>query len=228
VFFPVRSESHVLGAVGMARDDGGVPVEEQQMPLLLSLLDQMALALERARLEREAREFASTRERDKVRSVLLASIGNDLTPSLAALAGAAREQRRNRSSDKEFVAAVETEASKLQRYVSNLIDVGSDSGEELVKVGGLRIDLFRRKVSNNGQDVHLTPKEYAVLAELAKHPGQVLTHAQLLRSAWGPAQQGQTEYLRVAIRALRQKLERDPARPEIIINEPAVGYRLAT
>jgi two-component system sensor histidine kinase KdpD len=54
----------------------------------------------------------------------------------------------------------------------------------------------------------------------------VLSHAHLLRSAWGPAQESQTEYLRVAIRALRQKLERDPANPEIIRNEPAVGYRL--
>jgi two-component system sensor histidine kinase KdpD len=74
--------------------------------------------------------------------------------------------------------------------------------------------------------VHLTPKEYAVLAELAKQPGRVLSHAHLLRTAWGPAQERQTEYLRVAIRALRQKLEREPARPELILNEPGVGYRL--
>ena len=78
----------------------------------------------------------------------------------------------------------------------------------------------------DGEDVHLTPKEYAVLAELAKHPGRVLSHEHLLRTAWGPAQERQTEYLRVAVRALRQKLERNPARPELILNEPAVGYRL--
>ena len=65
-----------------------------------------------------------------------------------------------------------------------------------------------------------------MLAELAKHPGRVLTHAHLLRTAWGPAQEGQIDYLRVAVRGLRQKLERDPSRPELIINEPAVGYRL--
>ena len=90
----------------------------------------------------------------------------------------------------------------------------------------MTIDIFRRSVSRGGENVHLTPKEFAVLAELAKHPGQVLTHAHLLRTAWGPAQEGQTEYLRVAIRALRQKLEADPAHPKLIINEPAVGYRL--
>ena len=81
-------------------------------------------------------------------------------------------------------------------------------------------------MSREGAEVHLTPKEYAVLAELAKHPGRVLTHAHLLRSVWGPAQERQVEYLRVAVRALRQKLETDPAHPAIIINEPAVGYRL--
>ena len=66
-----------------------------------------------------------------------------------------------------------------------------------------------------------------MLAELAKHPGRVLGHDHLLRAVWGPAQERQTEYLRVAVRALRQKLERNPARPELILNEPAVGYRLA-
>jgi two-component system sensor histidine kinase KdpD len=81
-------------------------------------------------------------------------------------------------------------------------------------------------VSRDGEEVHLTPKEFAVLAELAKHPGRVLTHAHLLRTAWGPAQESQIDYLRVAVRALRQKLERNPSEPHLIVNEPAVGYRL--
>ena len=66
-----------------------------------------------------------------------------------------------------------------------------------------------------------------LFTELAKHPGRVLSHAHLLRTAWGPAHENQADYLRVAIRALRQKLEADPANPSLIINEPAVGYRLA-
>jgi len=66
-----------------------------------------------------------------------------------------------------------------------------------------------------------------LLAELAKHPGRVLTHAQLLRSIWGPAHEHQVEYLRVTARGLRTKIERDPAQPRIIKTEPAVGYRLA-
>ena len=67
-----------------------------------------------------------------------------------------------------------------------------------------------------------------MLVELAKHAGRVLTHAHLLRAVWGPAQAEQVEYLRVAIRALRQKLEADPAKPVLIINEPTVGYRLTS
>ena len=227
VFYPILSGKDVLAAVGLARDDGAPAVLEERVPLLLSLIDQIALALERARLEQEAREFAEMRERDKVRSVLLASIGNDLKPVISAITQAAREQRRKQSSDKDFVSVVEGQASKLQRYVANLIELGPEGKEQAVEAGGVKIDLFARKVWRNSQEVHLTPKEYAVLSELAKHPNQVLTHAQLLRTGWGPAQESQPEYLRVAVRALRQKLERDPARPEIIINEPAVGYRLA-
>ena len=72
----------------------------------------------------------------------------------------------------------------------------------------------------------MAPKEFALLAELTKHAGRVLTHAQLLRAVWGPSHQDHVDYLRVAIRALRQKLETDPANPRLIINEPSVGYRL--
>lgn len=72
----------------------------------------------------------------------------------------------------------------------------------------------------------LTPKEFAVLAELAKHTGRVLTHSQLLRAVWGPAQKDHVDYLRVAVGALRKKLECDPSRPKLILNEPGVGYRL--
>ncbi len=227
VFYPVKSTQTVIAAAGLARDDGARPVDEDRVELITSLLDQVALALERARLEREARTLAGLHERDRLRSVLLSSIGTDLNPRLDALVGAAREQRRNRSSDKEFVSTVESEAGKLQRYVANLLDFDPVAEQQPIEAGGVSIDLFRRTVTREGHEVHLTPKEYAVLAELAKHPGRVLTHGHLLRVGWGPAQESQTEYLRVAIRALRQKLESDPAHPRLILNEPAVGYRLA-
>jgi two-component system, OmpR family, KDP operon response regulator KdpE len=83
-------------------------------------------------------------------------------------------------------------------------------------------------VLRDGEEVHLTPKEYSVLAELARRPDRVLSHAQLLKSVWGPAHTERVEYLRIAIRGLRQKLETDPSQPRLIINELAVGYRLRT
>lgn len=225
-FHPIAAEKNVLAAVGLARDDGMRPVPEDQLSLLRNLLDQVALALERDRLEREAREFVALRERDRLRSALLASIGEEAKPRLAAIAGAARALRREGAGDKELLSTVAAESIKLDRFIDNLVDLGPGSDQEPIEVGAVTIDLYRRAVSKDRAEVHLTPKEYAVLAELARHAGRVLTHTHLLRAVWGPAQEAHIDYLRVAVRSLRQKLERDPARPELIINEPAIGYRL--
>ncbi len=225
-FHPVRSGGGVLAVMGLARDDGIPPVRRDQLPLLDNLLDQVALALERGRLEEETRAFTRTRERDQLRSALLSSIGQDLEPPLAAIGGAVAELKRGGSADKALVSRLDAEAVKLERYLSNLLSLGPASDQRPIELGGVTIDLFRRAVLRDGEEVHLTPKEYAVLAELAKHPGRVLSHSHLLRTAWGPAQEKQIDYLRVAVRGLRQKLERDPPRPELIVNEPAVGYRL--
>ena len=225
-FHAIRSEAQVIGVAGLGRDDGAPPVNPEQLLLLQNLLDQVALALDRARLEREARGFAALRERNQVRSVLLATIGQDLTPRLESIVNIVGELRRSGSVDKELASAIGTETLKVGRYIANLANLDLDGIPEPIEAGGIAIDLFNRRVSRNGEEVHLTPKEYAVLAELAKHRGRVLTHAHLLRTAWGPAQEAQTEYLRVAVRGLRQKLERNSARPQLIINEPAIGYRL--
>ena len=228
VFYPIRSNALVLGAFGLARDDGTRPVAPGQLHLLGNLIDQVALALERARLEGEAREFARVRERDRVRSALLSSIGQDLRGPLSAITKAVGHLRRSGQADKSIATIIGSEASKVDRYISNLLELGPETDQQPIEVAGVTIDLFRRTVSRDGEAVHLTPKEFAVLSELAKHPGRVLTHAHLLRTAWGPAQEDQTEYLRVAVRALRQKLEENPSTPRLIVNEPAVGYRLVT
>ena len=226
VFYPIRADAAVLGAIGFARDDGARPVPAEQLELLDNLLDQLALALERARLEMEAQDFARLREGDRVRSVLLSSIGQDLEPRLAAISTAVRGLRRGGSTDKPLVSTIGSEVAKLQRYLSTLLEVGPEADQLPVQAGDVTIDLFRRLVSKDGEQVHLSPKEYGVLAELAKHPGRVLTHGHLLRAIWGPAHENHVEYLRVVMRALRQKLERDAAEPELLINEPSVGYRL--
>ena len=73
---------------------------------------------------------------------------------------------------------------------------------------------------------HLTPHEYGLLAELARHPDRVLTHATLLRAVWGPAYAAETTYLRIYLRSLRRKLEATPRRPRHLVTETGVGYRL--
>ncbi len=100
-------------------------------------------------------------------------------------------------------------------------------GEERLTVGDVSIDLDSRQVERRGEIVHLTRKEFALLAELAAFPGRVLTHGQLLRTIWGPAHERDIEYLRVVVRNLRQKLELDPGQPRLILNDPGVGYRLS-
>lgn len=226
LFFPIRSDSAVLAAIGLARDDGMRPVAQAQLDLLDNLIDQVALALERARLESEARQFAATRERDRARSALLSTIGQDIGPRLSAIAKAVADMMRSGTGEKALLSEITGEASKLQRYISNLHETGSEEDERPITAGKIVIDLYHRTVSKDDEPVHLTPKEYAVIAELAKHQGRVLSHAHLLRSAWGPAHEQQTDYLRIAIRALRQKLEDNPSEPLLIVNEPAVGYRL--
>lgn len=102
----------------------------------------------------------------------------------------------------------------------------SDGRLRHLSVGPVQIDLDAHRVHKAGIEVKLTPKEFALLAALADHPGRVLTHTHLLRAVWGPAHTEQVEYLRVTVRALRRKLEDDPAKPFLIRNEPGIGYRL--
>ena len=100
------------------------------------------------------------------------------------------------------------------------------SGSGIVALGALSVNILAHRVMREGQEIRLTRKEFAVLAELARHPGKVVTHTHLLRHVWGEAHIDDIEYLRVAVRGLRLKIEEDPADPILIQNEPGVGYRL--
>lgn len=123
VFSPVRSSTAAIAAVGLARDDGYIPVDDEQLPLLENLLDQLALALERVRAEADVREVSSLRERDRLRSALLSSVGHDLRTPLTAIIGAAAELRCDDSNSPALLATLEGEAGKLERYISNLLDM---------------------------------------------------------------------------------------------------------
>ena len=98
---------------------------------------------------------------------------------------------------------------------------------DVIRQGGLVIDLGAHLVSRDGEALRLTPKEFDLLAALAANGGRVMTHHKLLQLVWGPAHVDDVPYLRVFIGQLRQKLEPDPARPALILTEPGVGYRWA-
>jgi two-component system KDP operon response regulator KdpE len=93
------------------------------------------------------------------------------------------------------------------------------------RAADLKIDLAQRQVFREGEEVHLTPTEYKLLATLVRHAGKLLTHRQLLQEVWGSNYATQTHYLRVYMMQLRQKIERDPTRPRLLLTEPGVGYR---
>ncbi len=95
----------------------------------------------------------------------------------------------------------------------------------VMRAGDVEIDLIKRLVSRSGEPVHLSPREYDLLAKLAEAGGKVVTHRQLLTAVWGPANAEDVQYLRVFIGHLRQKLEADPASPRYITTEAGVGYR---
>ena len=103
----------------------------------------------------------------------------------------------------------------------------SEGSGTTLRIGPLRIDLPRHEVRLRGSIEHLTPIEHRLLVLLAKNAGRVLTHRQILLEVWGPGASSQTQYLRVYMTHLRRKLEQEPARPRLLLNEPGVGYRMA-
>lgn len=100
------------------------------------------------------------------------------------------------------------------------------SESTLFRTGQLEVDLAARVVRLKGREVKLTATEYSLLRFFVQHPGRVLTHRQILQEVWGPNYLDQTHYLRVYVAHLREKLEDNPAQPELLTTEPGIGYRL--
>jgi two-component system KDP operon response regulator KdpE len=92
--------------------------------------------------------------------------------------------------------------------------------------GPLEVDMASRRVSVKGKEIKLTPTEYSLLRLLVRSAGKVVTHRQILREVWGPTYGEQTHYLRVYMAHLREKIEADPSRPELLLTESGIGYRL--
>lgn len=159
---------------------------------------------------RQLREWTQT-------PVVILSVRDDDQGKVAALDAGADDYLTKPFSVEELMARLRV----AQRHAQPAL------AEAVFHNGDLRVDLARRLVTVKGQPVKLTPTEYALLRLLAQHAGRVLTHRQILKEVWGPAFVDETHYLRVYFAQLRQKLEADPARPQLILTEPGVGYRLS-
>jgi two-component system KDP operon response regulator KdpE len=103
---------------------------------------------------------------------------------------------------------------------------GAGDVPDVLEVGPFRVDQPRHEVTVDGRAVKVTPIEFKILVELVRQPGRVITHRQLARAVWGPTQIDQSHTLRVHVAALRRKIEANPARPQWLVTEAGVGYRL--
>ncbi|NQD94447.1 response regulator [Pseudomonas sp. CrR25] len=149
--------------------------------------------------------------------VMVLSVRASESEKVLALDGGANDYVTKPFGIQEFLARVRA----LLRQAT-----GDSRQDVVVRSGELSVDFAYRRVNLAGTEVALTPKEYAVLAMLARHLGRVVTQQQLLKDIWGPSHTDDSHYLRVVVGHLRQKLGDDPTAPQFIVTEAGVGYRL--
>jgi len=115
--------------------------------------------------------------------------------------------------------------ARVRATLRRASEPSSEGAGMVMEAGDFRLDVETRKVTVLKREIHLTPKEFELLAHLMRHAGKVLTHRKLLTAIWGSNYGEQTEYLRVFIGQLRKKIEDDPSAPRYILTEPWIGYR---
>ncbi|HEX7874402.1 MAG TPA: ATP-binding protein, partial [Sphingobium sp.] len=162
LFHPLRTQRGVLGVLGLARDDAGEALRSDQVPLLMSLLDQAAIALDRMALEEEMQGARQVHERDRLRSALLSSVSHDLRTPLTTIISATHELRRQHPS--ALLDTVDGEARRLNRFVANLLDMAR------VEAGALPLkieptDLFDA-VASAVQDTRQSLEGHEVVVDI--------------------------------------------------------------
>jgi two-component system KDP operon response regulator KdpE len=118
--------------------------------------------------------------------------------------------------------------ARMRAALRHIAGPPGEPAEPVFTLGDLKVDLGRRQVFVSGKETHLTPIEYKLLTTLIRYAGKVMTHRQLLKEVWGPLHVEEGHYLRVYMRQLRNKLEKNPAHPRYLVTELGVGYRLRT
>jgi two-component system KDP operon response regulator KdpE len=156
------------------------------------------------------------RRRSKAPIVVLSARHSE-SEKVALLDAGADDYLTKPFSTKELLARVR---AHLRRSASS-----ESEAPQVIRTRGLSLDFTQRRVSRDGVDVHLTPIEWEILRNLVRQAGRTLTHRQIFDLVWGQRSGNPQQYLRVHVTNLRRKVERDPARPELIVTEPGVGYR---
>lgn len=202
---PLEAEGHVVTEAATARE--GILAAAREVPGLI-ILDLGLPDADGLTVLREVRMWSQV-------PVLVLSVRNDEAGKVAALDAGAQDYVVKPFGMKELLA----------RIRGLLRDRGGPASPTVLEVGELRIDAGSHRVTMAGDPVHLTPREFDLLWLLASHAGRLVTHTMILKTLWGPAHAEDSQYLRVYIRQLRQKLGDAAANPRFIMTEPGIGYR---
>ena len=210
----IRSNLAVRGYDSVVSADGtrALQLLETEEPDIV-LLDLMLPEVDGFELCRQIREQSSV-------AIIVVSARGGERDKVTALNVGADDYMTKPFSIEELLARITATLRRTRPAAS------TEPGPPIVTAGNIEIDLASQQVTRDGQPVHLTPTEFALLRELATNRGKLLTHAHLLRRVWGHGYETETEYVRVYVRRLRAKLEADGSTP-LILTQPRAGYRFA-
>ena len=210
----IRSNLAVRGFDSVVSADGtrALQLLETEEPDIV-LLDLMLPEVDGFELCRQIREQSSV-------AIIVVSARGGERDKVTALNVGADDYMTKPFSIEELLARITATLRRTRPAAS------TEPGPPIVTAGNIEIDLASQQVTRDGQPVHLTPTEFALLRELATNRGKLLTHAHLLRRVWGHGYETETEYVRVYVRRLRAKLEADGSTP-LILTQPRAGYRFA-
>jgi two-component system KDP operon response regulator KdpE len=207
-FLKVALEPHGYRIIEATDGNSGLALAAQLLPDLI-ILDLGLPDIDGQEVLKRLREWYQ-------KPIIILSVKNDEENIIAALDNGADDYLRKPFSLGELLARIRV----CQRHSE------TKAAEPVFERGDLKVDFAARRVTIRGVDVKLTGTEYDLLKILVHNEGKVLTHSYILKEIWGPNAARNTQYLRVYIGHLRQKLERDPNRPEVILTESGVGYRI--
>jgi two-component system KDP operon response regulator KdpE len=211
----VRLLSEVLAATGFttlstARGEQAVELAALEQPDLMVLDILLAGEMDGYEVARRVREFST------IPIIMLTAKARE-SDLLHGFEVGADDYLTKPFSAKELLARVRAVLKRSRQEAAG-------QAEAEISCGPLRVELARRRVTRDGQEIRLTRTEYNLLHELVTHKNQVMLHEQLLTAVWGPEYRDDLDYLRAYVRYLRQKLEADPANPRLIVTVPGVGY----